>query len=127
MTFRAPPTREVTFNDSVADEPSSVLTTTTPDVLIDELKNQVKDREKILAFRTMVDNREAEKKFINYNLEFQPMTVQTKEEVLKAKDYNLSELDNVQQIWRKTSRALRILEDKQNENRRVLRSILTMR
>lgn len=117
----------MTFNDSVADEPSSVLTTTTPDVLIDELKNQVKDREKILAFRTMVDNREAEKKFINYNLEFQPMTVQTKEEVLKAKDYNLSELDNVQQIWRKTSRALRILEDKQNENRRVLRSILTMR
>ncbi len=114
----------MTFNDSVADESSSlVLTTQAPDVLIDELKNQLKGREKALAFRTMVDNREAEKKYINYHLEFQNTTVQTKEEVLKAKDYNLSELDNVQQIWKKTSRALRILEDKQNENIRALRSM----
>jgi len=119
MTFRRPPTREVTFEDSVIDD--SILYTT-PGNLIDELKGQLKDREKFLAFKTMVDNREAEKNYINYDLEFQPATVQTKEEVLKAKDYNLSELDNVHQIWRKTSRAIRILEDKQTEHRRASRN-----
>jgi len=92
-------------------------------MVLDDLKTQIKDREKLLNFRHLRDNKEAAMRYIDYDMKFNSHPVEVTQQILKAQDYNVSELDSVHEIWKKTSKAIKKLNEKENENLRILRSI----
>jgi len=91
--------------------------------LVDEVQSQVKNRGDLIFYKSLIDNKEAERNYSNLDVIFNRTPIEIKQKILKAEDYNVSELDNVHQIWRKTARAIRILDNRQNESRRVFKNL----
>jgi len=94
-----------------------------PSVILDDMKTQIKEREKLLNSKHLINNKEAEMNYIDYDLKFNSHPVEVTQQILKAEDYNVSELDSVQEVWKKTSKAIKLLNEKENQNKRIFRSI----
>jgi len=91
--------------------------------LVEEVQSHVRARHELILQKSMIDNEEAETKYSNKDVTFNRTPIEIKQKILKADDYNVSELDNIQQIWRKTARAIKILDNRRNESRRAFKSI----
>jgi len=94
--------------------------------LVDEVQSHVKARHELILQKSMINNDEAETKYSNKEVNFSRTPIEIKQKILKADDYNVSELDNIQQIWRKTARAIKILDSRRNESRRAFKSIIIL-
>lgn len=71
-----------------------------------------------------IDCSEAEKHYVDRELEFKPAPVEVKQQILQAEDFNISELDSIYEVWKKTERAIKALDDKEAQKKRFFKSII---
>ena len=107
----------VSLNESL--EQSNIVSNSAS--IVSEIKNQIRDRESLLYSREMLDNKLARKNYHNREVDFVKLPIDVKQAVLKGKEYNISELDSVQEVWKKTSKAIRSWKDREDQAEREVK------